>query len=142
MAVVEAAAEEVEVVAEGADGGKGGEAAVVEAAGACRSGTTAAAALIRMERGGGERSVSRDRDRREFGNRSDTSRVTRDHARPGWQAAARHRAPLSQLSVDRRRLWLWRSYAGYRGYCMSQFQAYDPVSGLYLGYDGLWYSCP
>ena len=34
------------------------------------------------------------------------------------------------------------SYAGYHAYCMSQFQAYDPYSGLYLGHDGLWYSCP
>ena len=27
-------------------------------------------------------------------------------------------------------------------YCMSQYQTYDPVSGTYLGYDGLRYPCP
>jgi len=91
---------------------------------------------------GGERLLNRDRDRRDVRSRSDTSRVTR---------------VVRDRDGKRRRIIVHRYYnypfwgggvaagygvASYAGYCMSQFQAYDPDSGLYLGYDGLWYSCP
>jgi BA14K-like protein len=105
--------------------------------------------VLRMDRsGGGERFVNRDRDRREFGSRSDSrsdaSRITR---------VVRDRDGKRRRVVVHRFYnyphWGWGAgfglgygVASYAGYCMSQFQAYDPVSGLYLGYDGLWYSCP
>ena len=108
--------------------------------------------VIRMDRGGNERFVDRDRDRREVGtrsgnrsaSRSDTSRVTR---------VVRDRDGKRRRVVVRRYYhyphWGWGGgaalgfgVASYGGYCMSQFQAYDPGSGLYLGHDGLWYSCP
>jgi len=93
--------------------------------------------VIRMERGSGERSVSRDRDRREFVNRSDTSRVTRDIRDRDGKRRRVHRHHNGDGDG-----FGYASYAGYRGYCLSQFQAYDPISGLYLSYDGRWYSCP
>lgn len=107
--------------------------------------------VLRMDRGGGgggERFVNRDRDRREFGSRSDSrsdaSRITR---------VVRDRDGKRRRVVVHRFYnyphWGWGAgfglgygVASYAGYCMSQFQAYDPVSGLYLGHDGLWYSCP
>ena len=105
--------------------------------------------FIRMERGGSsERFVDRDRGRREAGSRSadrsDSSRITRivrdrDGKRRRVIVHRHHIHPFWGLGGG---FALGYGVASYAGYCMSQFQYYDPVSGLYLGYDGLWYTCP
>ncbi|HET7679006.1 MAG TPA: hypothetical protein VFK79_02600 [Xanthobacteraceae bacterium] len=126
----------------GSSGGGGGERAD-------RGGSGGGDRVVRMDRGG-ERFVDRDGDRRQFGSRSasrsGSARVTRlVRDRDGKRRRVVVHRFFDYPYRDRGGFALGygaAAYAGYGGYCMSLFQAYDPGSGLYLGYDGLWYSCP
>jgi len=99
--------------------------------------------MLRPDRGdriapsriGNERSVNLNRDRR--GDNRQVTRVVRDRDGKRRRVVVHryYRYPYWSFGLG-------YAAVAYPGYCMSQFEAYDPVSGLYLGYDGLWYSCP
>lgn len=106
--------------------------------------------------GGGAILVERNRDRGDriaHGDRGDRVTMRADRrSNVARNARAESRVVRRDRDDRRRRVIVRRffpqtfgfgshSYGDY-GYCLSQFQAYDPASGLYLSYDGQWYSCP